>query len=351
MTQRRQQTDSSQGSRGRGRLVVPGRTLQKRQSVSPVINFPTTFEPPVALTQPKVSQAPVSKSLQKRTVQPKASKVHHQAGSAMTRHQQRKVAEKRHVRSTKTHKKLGATVRRTQLLAQSLEQPSTKKRRKLSWKQHVLHGCAAVLVVLSAYVSVDTWLTNRKVEAQYTTPSTQQATDQSHQEREGKDESELPAGSLASYQTAPDSPRAVYIDKLKVAARLQPMGVNADNSLQAPINIYDAGWYTGSAIPSQGGAVVIDGHASGPTREGLFAYLDTLVKGDRVTVETGNGKKYTYKVIAKETVDRTKVDMQKLMLPYGNIIQGANFITCSGDWQQNDQTFSKRTVVYTELVK
>ena len=66
-----------------------------------------------------------------------------------------------------------------------------------------------------------------------------------------------------------------------------PMPVNGDGSMQAPINIYDAGWYTGGVRPGDKGAAVIDAHASGPTRQGLFAYLDTLKQGDNIIVEKG----------------------------------------------------------------
>ncbi len=216
----------------------------------------------------------------------------------------------------------------------------------------VLTLVATVIVTLSGYVSIDTWLTNRNVASEvHASAGGSAQKDDTTPADEGRDESALPKNALANYKVATDQPRALYINKLKVAARLMPMSVNNDSSLQAPKNIFDAGWYTSSAKPGTGGAVVVDGHASGPTREGLFAYLDTLVAGDIITIETGNGTKYTYQVKATEAVDRTKIDMQKLMLPYDNAIQGANFITCSGKWQQNEKTFSQRTIVYTELIK
>jgi LPXTG-site transpeptidase (sortase) family protein len=257
------------------------------------------------------------------------------------------------------HRQLAQTAKKTDILQKSLhvEQTHLKKKRtgfSLFSRKAGLVMMATVIVALSGYVSIDTWLTNRKVESQYvhassvSSSSDNRATEDSG---EGRDESNLPQGALANYKVSAEQPRAVYIPKLKVSARLMPMGVNKDSSLQAPKNIFDAGWYTQSAIPSKGGAVVVDAHASGPTREGLFAYLDTLAVGDMVTIETGNGTKYTYKVTLTETVDRTQVDMQKLMLPSGNAIQGANFITCSGKWQEKESTFSQRTIVYTELVK
>ncbi len=252
-------------------------------------------------------------------------------------------------------KRLGRVAKQTDLLFQVIEhgkQPNKLSiRHRLFTVRNTFSALAVVLVLLSGYVSIDTWLTNREVRAQYIAPESEDETAVSRQDQEGRDESDLPIGALSSFKTAADTPRAVYIDKLKVSARLQPMNVNKDGSMQAPRNIFDAGWYTSSAKPSKGGAVVINAHASGPTREGIFAYLDTLIEGDQIMVETGDNTKYAYEVIGKETVDKTAVDMQKLMLPQGNNIQAANFITCSGKWQSKEQTFSQRTLVYTKLIK
>lgn len=96
-----------------------------------------------------------------------------------------------------------------------------------------------------------------------------------------------------------EQPRAIYIDKLGVAARIQAMGTNPDKSLQAPLNIYDTGWYSKSAKPGHDGAVLIDGH-SGLDIPGIFDRLEDLSEGDRITVETGNGTKYSYVVAARD---------------------------------------------------
>ncbi len=228
---------------------------------------------------------------------------------------------------------------------------SNSPRRQLSWRQYSIYLAILALIVLSGYVGADTWLTNRRVEAQNTIPASSEKKSETHQEQEGKDETPPAENSLATYRVAAQNPRALYIDKLGVAAKIKPMGVNSDGSMQAPLNVYDAGWYNASAVPSRAGAVMIDGHVSGPTRGGLFVDLGKLAQGDMIVIETGDGTRYNYKVTGKETVDRDKVDMQKFALPYGNATKGANLITCAGKWQEKDQTFNQRTIVYTELVE
>jgi len=66
---------------------------------------------------------------------------------------------------------------------------------------------------------------------------------------EGRNETVVPENVLDAYTVAADKPRALYVDKLGIAARTLPMGKNSDGSMQAPLGIYDAGWYAKSAVP------------------------------------------------------------------------------------------------------
>jgi len=155
---------------------------------------------------------------------------------------------------------------------------------------------------------------------------------------------------LEGYTVAADRPRALYIDSLQIAARIIPVGLTG-KSIQAPTNIYDSGWYTGSAKPDQAGAMFIDGHASGSTRLGLFAYLDTLKAGDKIRVEKGDGEMVHYEVKAVEIVSKDAVKMKKVLSPYGASEKGLNLMACTGTWIEAEKTYDKRVTVYTEQVE
>lgn len=167
---------------------------------------------------------------------------------------------------------------------------------------------------------------------------------------EGTDETKVVASTLDSYTVAADMPRFLGIKSLNMKARIQEMGVNSQGAVQAPVNIYDSGWYTGSAKPGTQGAAFVDGHASGSTREGLFAYIDTLKSGDIVTVEQGDGTLFSYKVVNVETVSKDAVDMDKALAVYGGAKEGLNLMTCTGRWIANQETYDKRVIVYTERI-
>lgn len=174
------------------------------------------------------------------------------------------------------------------------------------------------------------------------------ATPEQHQAAEGKDEEEK-TDALANYQVAPTHPRAIYIDKINVRGRVIALGLNPDQSIQSTVNIFDTSWYTGSSKPGEPGVSLISGHASGPSREGLFAYIDTLVAGDKVTVERGDGTKLVYEVERKIEQPLESVDMSQILSAEDNEDR-LNIMTCSGEWLKDMTTFNKRTIIFTRRV-
>ncbi len=234
------------------------------------------------------------------------------------------------------------------------EEQKRAKFRGLFSKRNVVTAMAILFISTTAYVSVDTWITNNAVKAETAKLGAGEGLGNTNgttsQEQEGKDETKPTLASLAKYVVGPTLPRALYIDKLNVAARVLPMGVNNDGSIQAPRNIYDAGWYNGSVKPGDIGAMFIDAHASGPTREGLFAYLDKLTEGDQIQVEKGDGTRLTYKVVHTEVQPVEGLDMKKMLLPYGNSLRALNLMTCTGKWVNATNSYDKRVLVWTEQV-
>ena len=229
-------------------------------------------------------------------------------------------------------------------------QKSLKKERTKSrdLKRFSIVFIASMFVLFTGYVSIDTLITNNRVKAQVSNPVAETTGVTTTKATEGTDETQPATQSTANYTVAPTLPRILSIDKLNISARILPMSVNKDESIQAPQNIFDAGWYNGSVKPGEDGAVFIDGHASGPSREGLFAYLDQLTPGDEIRVEKGDGTTLTYGVVHVEVVPLEGLDMKKVLKPYGNTVKGLNLMTCTGTWVDAQKTYDKRVIVYTE---
>lgn len=295
----------------------------------------------------------------RRTVQPEHPKVQHQLSRRVKQPEKpqssRKISDRQRL-----DRYMSRVAKKTDILQKSLELSTANNKKFLVktsiWQnirifisKYAINGVAIALLLVAGYVSIDAWLVNREIKAE-SSQSTDKDSATSHQDQEGKDETPLSDDMLNSYKVAPDLPRAIYIDKINVKARTLPMGINPDGSMQAPINISDAGWYSSSSKPGEVGAVVVDAHASGRLREGLFAYIDKLSPGDMITIERGDGTKIQYKVSALEEVPLGSVDMNKLLLPYGTSTQGLNLITCSGSYNKESDNYDHRTIVYAEQV-
>lgn len=213
-----------------------------------------------------------------------------------------------------------------------------------------------LLLASTGYVSFSTWQTNIKAEQIIKTirlPVTDgvQKKETTDSSQSGTETKVSTASALNNYRVSSELPRAIYINKINVAARILPMGVNNDNSMQAPENIYDAGWYTSSAKPGQDGAMLIDGHASeNNTHYGLFGYLADVKNGDEIIIERGDGVKFTYRVAEVKTEPLEGLDMSKMLVPYGSAKQGVNLIACAGEWTRDKSTLDHRLLVFAVLI-
>lgn len=226
------------------------------------------------------------------------------------------------------------------------------ERKQVKPKQRIAFVGLVVIVALAlaGYIAYDFWAVNQKTNAILSAPGVVVGSDDSEKSGEGSEVAPVTIDDLSTYKVAADAPQILTIDALNVAARVRPMGLNSDKSIQAPRNINDSGWYTGSAKPGEAGAMFIDGHASGSTRLGLFGSLDTLKTGDTMSIEKGDGTKLTYRVVHVATMALEAVDMSKVLAPYDGVKNGLNLMTCTGTWVPESQTLNQRVVVYTEQI-
>jgi LPXTG-site transpeptidase (sortase) family protein len=159
---------------------------------------------------------------------------------------------------------------------------------------------------------------------------------------------------IDAYTVPATDPRYIRIPSIGLyEARVLQVGVTANNMLDVPKTLDDTGWYGKSAKPGSGvGAVVIDGHNGGVTRDGIFARIDKLQPGDDITVERGDGKKFTYEVrdVRDMPLDWVnKVGMREMMRSVDPEEEGLSLITCSGKWIPKQQVFDRRVLVRATL--
>lgn len=165
----------------------------------------------------------------------------------------------------------------------------------------------------------------------------------------GTELSERRPTNLQDYKVAESLPRFLRIPGMGQTSRVRRVGVGTETELRMPSNIYDSGWYENSNVPGEAGAVVLTGHASGPTRPGIFHDLKDLKAGDELELETGDGRIYVYEVIKLEAFkDDDPLDPMLVSVVPGT--SGLNLITETGRYNEKTNTYDQRLVVYALLV-
>lgn len=161
-------------------------------------------------------------------------------------------------------------------------------------------------------------------------------------ENEGVDESEP---DRANYKVPASHPRYLSIPKLQVKnARVLQVGLKNNGELNTPSNIFDVGWYFASGLPGQGGTLLLDGHNGGPTKTGVFKQLPSLVKGDIVTIERGDGTIFNYRVVENYTIKLSQADGEMSKMQESPVAgqESLSIITCTGEWSQAQRTYLSR---------
>lgn len=164
------------------------------------------------------------------------------------------------------------------------------------------------------------------------------------------DESDVSDEQVKSHGVKPDEPRYITIPKLSLGqVRIFSADIDANNLIESPANIADAAWYTKSSRPGLGyGAILINAHNGGVSRDGAFANLGSLSKGDTIELERGDGEQFTYKVIDTKTMSLEELStsgMKMMMESAEDSKEGLNLITFDGNWVPKLKQFDHRIVL------
>ena len=161
--------------------------------------------------------------------------------------------------------------------------------------------------------------------------------------------SEEKPGNEYKWEGAPSDPKKIVIPKINVDSFVQKVGVDSNNQIAVPNNLFVVGWFVNSASPGDKGLSVIDGHVTGRKNDGVFKNLDMLQVGDTYIIEYGSGKKKQFKVIGKKSVAE-KDSIGIIFSQNSNVSNQVNLVTCSGTFDEATRSYSERLVVATQLL-
>lgn len=140
-------------------------------------------------------------------------------------------------------------------------------------------------------------------------------------------------------------PMRLSIPKIDVDTSILYMGLTVSGDMEAPQKNDDTGWYKYGTRPGNEGSAVIAGHL-GVGSSAVFSRLGSLVKGDIVSVVDNRGQTVSFIVREVRTYSRDTESTEV----FNSSTKGAhlNLITCSGNWNANQNTYSERLVVFTD---
>ncbi len=149
-------------------------------------------------------------------------------------------------------------------------------------------------------------------------------------------------------QTSQTAPKRIIIDKINIDAFVEHVGLDNEKRMDVPKKAANVAWYTIGPIPGEKGNAVIAGHLDDINdTPAVFYDLKNLIPGDEITIVDVNAKRLVFRVSGKNTYDYDNFPLKEVFGPSQRHL--LNLITCDGQFNQNTQSYSQRTVVYAEL--
>ncbi|MFC5063939.1 class F sortase [Actinomycetospora atypica] len=141
-------------------------------------------------------------------------------------------------------------------------------------------------------------------------------------------------------------PVSLTVGSIDACSSLQPVGVDAERKIEVP-SVHtpeQAGWYRLGPAPGSIGPAVVVGHVNGDGREGVFADLDDVERGDRIAVARRDGRTAFFTVTSVVQADK---DAFPTTAVYGNTRDAQlRLITCGGALDRSAHRYDDNVIVF-----
>jgi hypothetical protein len=143
-------------------------------------------------------------------------------------------------------------------------------------------------------------------------------------------------------------PTQIDIPAIDVHARIVPLGLNRDGTIQVPTRYDVTGWYQGGPRPGDPGPAVVLGHLDSLVGPAVFLRLGRLVPGQTITVSSATDS-HRFRVDSVATFAK---DRFPTSLVYGPVPAPAlRLVTCGGTFDDARHSYRANVVVFaTELL-
>jgi sortase A len=155
--------------------------------------------------------------------------------------------------------------------------------------------------------------------------------------------------SQTNEQQSPAFPKTFLIPKLGINVPVEHVGMDSKGAMDVPKNADNVAWYKlGYKVGDKGSAVIAGHFDKEDGSPAVFYNLSTLANGDEIIVRDEAGKEFKYKVTRKQTFNFDEVPLNEVFASADKA--RLNLITCDGVFDKNAKNYSKRTVIYSELL-
>lgn len=146
---------------------------------------------------------------------------------------------------------------------------------------------------------------------------------------------------------SPGVPVRLVIPAINVNADIVQLGVTVSGAMDVPSNAVDVGWFKLGYRPGEKGSAVVSGHFDGKNGEpAVFTDLHKLKKGDKLFIEDDTGKSIIF--IVRESRIYDPGYAEEVFSTNDNA--HLNLITCDGVWDGMKKSYSKRLVIFADVI-
>jgi hypothetical protein len=139
-------------------------------------------------------------------------------------------------------------------------------------------------------------------------------------------------------------PTHIRISAIGVSARIIPLGLAPDRTMETPRHFGDTGWFRPGPEPGERGPAVIAGHVDSKTGPAVFYKLGSLSRGDTIAITRADHSVIHFTVQGLERWPKSSFPTKRV---FGKT-RGATLrlITCSGDFNRSTGHYVDDTIVY-----
>jgi hypothetical protein len=145
----------------------------------------------------------------------------------------------------------------------------------------------------------------------------------------------------------PSPPVHIRIEAIGASAPVDPLGLNADGTLEVPTDYSRAGYYTGRPTPGAIGPAIIVAHIDSKTGPAVFYRLRDLKPGDEVAVTRADQSEVVFVVDRLEQHPKNAFPTEAVYGPTPDAT--LRLITCGGSFDQSAGHYRDNLIAFAHL--